>query len=194
MNPDIPVDTDLAVRQWQRLRDTYASLWAPCTSSTPSPACPTWCTPPTVDSSVGDRIVAAQLRLSRTGTRRALRRMVCDARGRDRGAAPKVSKRARVISPRRRSDLGGTGFRTDRDTHAEIAEITGLPVITLELVDPRFLSPGHSAGVLTRTPSPTTRRRSPCLRVLRELFPTRSSPRGRCAGVDSTWSPTVITL
>ena len=30
-----------------------------------------------------------------------------------------------------------TGFRTHPDTHAEVATITGLPVVSLELIDPR---------------------------------------------------------
>jgi ornithine--oxo-acid transaminase len=34
--------------------------------------------------------------------------------------------------------LAGTGFRTTTAAHAEVAEVTGLPVISLELVDPRF--------------------------------------------------------
>jgi N-dimethylarginine dimethylaminohydrolase len=34
--------------------------------------------------------------------------------------------------------LAGTGFRTDRAAHLEAQEFLGRPVITLELVDPRF--------------------------------------------------------
>jgi N-dimethylarginine dimethylaminohydrolase len=34
--------------------------------------------------------------------------------------------------------LAGYGFRTDRRSHAEIAELLRMPVISLELVDPRF--------------------------------------------------------
>ena len=34
--------------------------------------------------------------------------------------------------------LAGTGFRTSLAAHREVAEITGTPVVSLELVDPRF--------------------------------------------------------
>jgi N-dimethylarginine dimethylaminohydrolase len=34
--------------------------------------------------------------------------------------------------------LAGTGFRTDPAAHAEAGELFGLPVVTLELVDPRY--------------------------------------------------------
>lgn len=34
--------------------------------------------------------------------------------------------------------LVGTGFRTSRAAHTEVSEFFGVPVITLELVDPRF--------------------------------------------------------
>ncbi|MEV0585920.1 dimethylargininase [Nonomuraea sp. NPDC050310] len=34
--------------------------------------------------------------------------------------------------------LAGTGFRTDRSAHLEAQEFLGVPVVTLQLVDPRF--------------------------------------------------------
>ncbi|OHV04903.1 N-dimethylarginine dimethylaminohydrolase [Mycobacterium talmoniae] len=34
--------------------------------------------------------------------------------------------------------LGGTGFRTDVRAHGEVAEIVGIPVVSLELVNPHF--------------------------------------------------------
>ena len=47
--------------------------------------------------------------------------------------------------------LAGTGFRTDRKAHVEIAELTGLPVVTLELVDPRFYHLDTALAVLDDT-------------------------------------------
>ncbi|SKZ19622.1 ornithine aminotransferase [Mycobacteroides abscessus subsp. abscessus] len=44
--------------------------------------------------------------------------------------------------------LAGTGFRTHPDTHAEVASITGLPVVGLELIDPRFYHLDTALGVL----------------------------------------------
>ena len=69
--------------------------------------------------------------------------------------------------------LGGFGFRTDRRAHAEIAAITGMPVVSLELVDPRFYHLDTALAVLDDTTiayyppafSPASRER------LVELFP-----------------------
>ena len=44
--------------------------------------------------------------------------------------------------------LAGTGFRTTPAAHAEVAAITGLPVVSLELVDPRFYHLDTALAVL----------------------------------------------
>nr|WP_231584566.1 dimethylargininase [Mycobacterium haemophilum] len=44
--------------------------------------------------------------------------------------------------------LAGYGFRTDRRAHAEISVALGRPVISLELVDPRFYHLDTALGVL----------------------------------------------
>jgi N-dimethylarginine dimethylaminohydrolase len=69
--------------------------------------------------------------------------------------------------------LAGWGFRTDRRAHDEIASITGLPVVSLELVDPRFYHLDTALAVLDDTtvayypPAFSTDSR----RRLQELFP-----------------------
>ena len=44
--------------------------------------------------------------------------------------------------------LAGTGFRTTPAAHAEVARLTGLPVVSLELVDPRFYHLDTALAVL----------------------------------------------
>lgn len=44
--------------------------------------------------------------------------------------------------------LAGYGFRTDQRAHAEIAAVLGLPVVSLELVDPRFYHLDTALAVL----------------------------------------------
>jgi len=44
--------------------------------------------------------------------------------------------------------LAGYGFRTDRRAHAEIAAVLGKPVISLELIDPRFYHLDTALAVL----------------------------------------------
>ncbi|MCG6494433.1 dimethylargininase [Kitasatospora sp. A2-31] len=69
--------------------------------------------------------------------------------------------------------LAGTGFRTDRRAHAEAERVLGRPVVTLELVDPRYYHLDTALSVLGDTEimyypaafSPTS------LRTLQELYP-----------------------
>lgn len=44
--------------------------------------------------------------------------------------------------------LAGWGFRTDRRAHAEIAALLGMPVVSVELVDPRFYHLDTALAVL----------------------------------------------
>lgn len=45
--------------------------------------------------------------------------------------------------------LGGTGFRTERSAHAELAQLTGREVVSLELVDPHFYHLDTALSVLS---------------------------------------------
>ncbi len=47
--------------------------------------------------------------------------------------------------------LAGYGFRTDRRAHDEIAAVVGMPVVSLELVDPRFYHLDTALAVLDDT-------------------------------------------
>jgi N-dimethylarginine dimethylaminohydrolase len=47
--------------------------------------------------------------------------------------------------------LAGTGFRTDVEAHAWVAEVTGREVVTLELVDPRYYHLDTALCVLDAT-------------------------------------------
>ncbi len=44
--------------------------------------------------------------------------------------------------------LAGTGFRTDPGAHTEVQELFGIPVISLQLVDPRFYHLDTALAVL----------------------------------------------
>jgi len=50
--------------------------------------------------------------------------------------------------------LAGTGFRTSRAAHAEVAALLGVEVVTLELVDPRYYHLDTALTVLDGGPSP----------------------------------------
>src|SRR3954464_6047251 len=69
--------------------------------------------------------------------------------------------------------LAGYGFRTDRRAHHEIASWVGMPLVSLELVDPRFYHLDTALAVLDDTtiayypPAFSTESRA----RLQELFP-----------------------
>ncbi|MGH3930893.1 MAG: dimethylarginine dimethylaminohydrolase family protein, partial [Pseudonocardiaceae bacterium] len=73
----------------------------------------------------------------------------------------------------RRMVLAGTGFRTDHRSHLEAHQLFGLPVIRLDLVDPRFYHLDTALAVLSddeimyypQAFAPASRR------LLRVLFP-----------------------
>jgi N-dimethylarginine dimethylaminohydrolase len=69
--------------------------------------------------------------------------------------------------------LAGTGFRTDPRAHTEVQELFGVPVISLQLVDPRFYHLDTALAVLDdRTVAYYADAFSPGSRgVLQRLFP-----------------------
>ena len=70
--------------------------------------------------------------------------------------------------------LAGTGFRTDHAAHAEAQELFGRPVITLQLVDPRFYHLDTALSVLDETTDRLPARgvlARAARPVLRRLFP-----------------------
>ncbi|MFW0796164.1 ornithine--oxo-acid transaminase [Gordonia sp. CPCC 205515] len=149
MDPSTPVDTTRAVDQWRTLRDLYESLGHAVHVVDPQPGLP-------------DMVYAANGGLSAAGATIAARFAfperaaegdhyadwfaghghgpVHRTRGIQEGEGDFLIVGGRI--------LAGTGFRTDRAAHAEIATLTGLPVITLELVDPRYYHLDTALGVL----------------------------------------------
>lgn len=49
--------------------------------------------------------------------------------------------------------LAGTGFRTDRAAHAELADLVGREVVTMELVDPAYYHLDTALAVLSSDPA-----------------------------------------
>jgi N-dimethylarginine dimethylaminohydrolase len=76
--------------------------------------------------------------------------------------------------------LAGTGFRSDSDSHREVAEIFGRPVVTLELVNPSFYHLDTAIAVLDPAPAPGEAANiaylpsafsAPSLELLQERYP-----------------------
>ncbi|MEV1285631.1 dimethylargininase [Micromonospora sp. NPDC049679] len=138
MDPSAPVDADLAIRQWSTLRQVYLDLGHTVDEIEPLPGLP-------------DMVFAANGATVVDG--RALAVQFLNPERADEGPAyASWFERAgfEVHQPKHVNEgegdillagdllLAGTGFRTAHAAHAQVQEVFGRPVVTLQLVDPRF--------------------------------------------------------
>ncbi|GAB3755701.1 dimethylargininase [Microlunatus parietis] len=149
MDPAVPVDVGRALAEWRILRDTYRRL-GHRVDELPAPA------------GLPDAVYAANGALVTprvtVGARFAYPQRAAEAEvyadWLDRAGLGPVARPTEINEGE--GDLllagsvilAGTGFRTTRAAHAEVARLTGLEVITLELVDPRFYHLDTALAVL----------------------------------------------
>jgi N-dimethylarginine dimethylaminohydrolase len=149
MDPDVPVSTDRALAQWERLRRTYLDVGHTVDVIAPVPGLPDMVYAANGGTTARGRALGAKFRYAE----RAAEGPAYLAWLRSAGLAgvkePEATNEGEgdflVIGDR---ILAGTGFRTDRAAHAEAQEFFGLPVTSLELVDPRFYHLDTALAVL----------------------------------------------
>jgi N-dimethylarginine dimethylaminohydrolase len=150
MDPSTPVDPELAVRQWDRLVEVYRSLGHTVEFIDPLPGLPDM-----VFAANGATVVdGTVLGVSFTYAQRADEGPAYldwfaragfrteEAKGTNEGEGDMLLTAEHL--------LAGTGFRTDLASHAQAQELFGRPVITLQLVDPRFYHLDTALCVLHR--------------------------------------------
>ncbi len=138
MNPNEPVDVDLALSQWRSLRDLYVSLGPRVATVDPVPGLP-------------DMVFAANGLLSVNGWAFGARFAYVERRAEARAYAARLEACGQRVHPAANVNegegdflvvgdrvLAGSGFRTVPAAHAELAEVSGLDVVSLRLVDPRY--------------------------------------------------------
>jgi N-dimethylarginine dimethylaminohydrolase len=173
MDPSVPVRTDLAVAQWTALRDTYRELGHTVDEIDPIPGLPDMVFAANGATVVDGLAYGAQFRYpQRAPEAPAYLNWLADAgfvtheaKERNEGEGDLLLTRGFL--------LAGTGFRTDLAAHAEAQELFGRPVITLQLVDPRYyhldtaltVLRGDTIAYLPEAFSASSRR------VLAQLFP-----------------------
>jgi len=138
MDRRTPVDTPLAVAQWERLRDTYRDLGHVVETIEPVPGLPDM-----VYAANGATVVDGLVYSARfTHPERAPEGPAYLKWFADHGyvthLAEHVNEGEGDLLVAGDVVLAGTGFRTDRAAHAEAAALWGREAVTLELVDPRF--------------------------------------------------------
>lgn len=151
MDTSTAVDTEYALAQWTTLRQTYLDLGHTVDLVTPWPGLPDMVYAANGGILIGDTAVVARFAYPQ-------RAAEADAYGewmRSRGYHPVSTEYTNEgqgdLLLAGSTLLAGWGFRTDRRAHDEIAAATGLPVASLELVDPRFYHLDTALTVLDDT-------------------------------------------
>lgn len=174
MDTETPVDVDLAVAQWENLRDTYRKLGHTVDLVEPVEGLPDMVYAANAGLMVnGVAIVARFKHAERAGESAAYAQWMTDA-GHHPVTTRFINEGQGDLLVVGSTILAGHGFRTDVEAHDEIAELTKMPVVSLELVDPRFYHLDTALAVLDDStiayypPAFTENSRE----VLRKLFPT----------------------
>lgn len=151
MDISTPVDAARAVGQWEALRQTYLDLGHAVDEVHPLPGLP-------------DMVYAANGAMAVNGRAVVARFAHAERAGEAPAHAAWLLDRGFVSVQTRHTNegqgdllligstiLAGYGFRTDRRAHQEVADHLQMPLVSLELVDPRFYHLDTALAVLDDT-------------------------------------------
>jgi N-dimethylarginine dimethylaminohydrolase len=148
MDVTTPVDVHVADAQWQRLYQTYIGLGHRVDLVEPVPGLPDMVYAANGGFIARDIAIVARFRFAeRTGESRAYAEWMSSVGYRP-VSTRHVNEGQGDLLMVGEMVLAGYGFRTDRRAHAEISAALGIPVISLELVDPRFYHLDTALAVL----------------------------------------------
>src|SRR3954447_2821735 len=139
MDTSAPVDTELALKQWQLLRETLVRLGHTVHTLPAMAGLPDMVFAANGAFSVDGVVYGARFRYPQRTAEAAAHQVFYD--GRWRFVAPTETNEGEgdfAYLPGRGLILSGYGFRTAPAAHAEAQEALGRPSISLRLVDPRF--------------------------------------------------------
>lgn len=149
MHPDEPVDPRRAVRQWERLRDTYLDLGHTVHLIEARPDLPDMVFAANGATVVDGTVLGARFRHpERAGEQAAYLDWFRGHGWPDVRTPELVNEGEGDVLLAGRVLLAGHGFRTDVAAHAEVAAAFGVPVVSLRLVDPRFYHLDTALAVL----------------------------------------------
>jgi N-dimethylarginine dimethylaminohydrolase len=149
MDPSAPYDTSLAISQWTNLRDTYRKLGHQIDEIDPLPGLPDMVFAANGGTVIDGKMYTAQFRHAERADEGPAYRDWCERAGFEVHEAKSVNEGEGDLLLAGDYVLAGTGFRTAHAAHAEAQEIFGRPVITLQLVDPRFYHLDTAVAVLS---------------------------------------------
>jgi N-dimethylarginine dimethylaminohydrolase len=170
-------DTDLAVRQWRRLRDVYVDLGHTVETIDPIPGLPDMVYAANGATVVDGIVYSAKFRYPERGPEGPAYQKWFADRGFVTHTAASVNEGEGDMLVAGNLLLAGTGFRTTRDAHAEAQALFNRPVVTLELVDARYYHLDTALAIVSSDPASTQVAYYPpafspaSQAVLRQLFP-----------------------
>ncbi|HEY3260750.1 MAG TPA: amidinotransferase [Pseudonocardiaceae bacterium] len=195
MDPSQPVDLDLAMRQWTELRDTYRRLGHIVEEIEPQPGLPDMVFAANSGTVIDGRVLGARFRATqRAAEAEHYRRWFVQHGYRDVVMPSKINEAEGDLVWTGRWLMAGSGFRTDPGAHAEAQEVLGVPVVSLQLVDPLYYHLDVALVVLADDPELPQVAYYPAAfsrgsqRVLRRLFPDAvlaDEADARCLGVNA---------
>jgi N-dimethylarginine dimethylaminohydrolase len=139
MNPDAPVNADLAMHQWWQLRETLIRLGHAVHTIDPHPGLPDMVFAANGATVIGDTVLGARFRHPQRAPEGAAYLAWFDRDGSRTVVSPcGVNEGEGDIMFAGRALIAGHGFRTDEGVKDELEALFGLPVLSVRLVDPRF--------------------------------------------------------
>lgn len=145
-------DAGLAVQQWRTLRETFESLGHTVDTIDPIPGLPDMVYAANGATVVDGVVYSARFRYPERGPEGPAYEKWFADHGFVTHTAEQVNEGEGDILTVGDVLLAGTGFRTDRAAHEEIARVTGREVVTLELVDPHYYHLDTALAVLSSEP------------------------------------------
>ncbi|WP_374205606.1 dimethylargininase [Crossiella sp. S99.2] len=153
MDPSQPVSADRALEQWTALKTSYESLGHQVEVIEPAPGLPDMVFAANSGTVVDGRVLGARFRAPQRADEAEHFRQWFLAHGyRDVVMPTSVNEAEGDFAWTGRLLLAGTGFRTDPGAHAEAQEVLGVPVVSLQLVDPRYYHLDTALAVLDDRP------------------------------------------
>jgi N-dimethylarginine dimethylaminohydrolase len=173
MDPALPTDTALAVKQWQTLYDTYIGLGFDVHLIDPIDGLPDMVYAANGGFVIDNIVYGANFTYPQRQPEGPAYMDWFRANGFDVREPAEINEGEGDFLLVGDVILAGTGFRSASNSHEEIAAIYGRPVITLKLINPNFYHLDTAIAVLDDTniaylPSAFD---EPSLAVLRERYP-----------------------
>jgi N-dimethylarginine dimethylaminohydrolase len=154
MDPTQPVDATRAMGQWTALVDTYRALGHTVELISPEPGLPDMVFAANGATVIGRTVLGARFRdAQRAAEAQHYQRWFAAHGAPDIVMPSAVNEGAGDLMWTGSLLLAGTGFRTEPAAHREAQEVLGIPVISLQLVDPCYYHLDTCLMVLDDSPA-----------------------------------------